>query len=129
MLDRIKEYYGCTRNIDFANHFHITQQNANTWYKRDRLDYDTIYKYCPEIDPDWLLSGGEGEMLRKPKQVIVGDGNTQVGRDLNQQPEDNAKLEKALDALRAEQESVKKAQEHAERLTVIIENLTARNDK
>ena len=103
ILNELREYYNLKRNVDFARFFEITEQNANAWYKRTSLDFESIWRHCPEINPDWLLSGGEGEMLRPANQNIQGDNNTQVGRDLTQQSGTAESVNKALDALREEQ--------------------------
>lgn len=103
ILNELREYYNLKRNVDFARFFEITEQNANAWYKRTSLDFESIWRRCPEINPDWLLSGGEGEMLRPANQNIQGDNNTQVGRDLTQQSGTAESVNKALDALREEQ--------------------------
>lgn len=129
ILNKIREHYGLKRNIDFAKYFGISEQNANAWYKRTSLDYEAIYKYCPEINPDWLLSGGEGEMLRTATQSINGNNNTQVGGNYAPENEGSGALRTALDALREEQGIAKKAQEQADSLIEIIKQMTGNGSK
>lgn len=118
ILNELREYYNLKRNIDFARFFEISEQNANAWYKRTSLDFESIYKHCPEINPDWLLSGGEGEMLRPVNQNIESDNNAQVGRDLTQHGATIDSVNKALDALREEQS-------HTASLIEIVKTITA----
>ena len=67
LIGRIAEHYDIERNADFADYFGIPRQNAVYWL-RGGYDIYAVYQKCPEINPEWLLSGGEvGEMLRPAK--------------------------------------------------------------
>ena len=123
MWEAIREHYGLKRNVEFARFFQITDQTANGWSRKGVLDPEIVYKFCPEISPDWLLSQGEvGPMLRPASQNINGDHNTQVGGDLKQECNDTIQM--ALDLVAAEQENNKKMQEQNQSLIEIISNLT-----
>ncbi len=123
MWTAIREYYGLKRNVEFARYFGISDQAANGWMKGGKLDCELVYRRCPEISPEWLLSQGEvGPMLRPTTQNIQGDNNTQVGG--NYKAECNGTIKKALNMIAAEQESNKKLQEQNSSLITIIANLT-----
>lgn len=120
MLKEIRDFYKLHRNIDFAQFFGLTEQNAYSWTKRGFLDIELVYEKCPDIDPDWLLSGGEkGEMLRKDNsQTIIGDNNKTANGNITEQSE---ALDKALDALREEQRMCAKLQEQQDRFIALLE--------
>lgn len=111
MLKEIRDYYKLHRNIDFAQKFDLSEQNAYSWVKRGYLDLELVYEKCPEIDPEWLLSNGEkGSMLRKDNnQNVIGDNNTTANGDIH--GPSNEALNKALDALAEEQKMCAKFQE------------------
>lgn len=111
MLNEIRKHYKLHKNIDFAQFFGLSEQNAYSWTKRGYMDLELVYEKCPDIDPDWLLSNGEkGKMLRKSNtQHVIGDNNTTANGDINCTP--NEALNKALDALAEEQKMCAKFQE------------------
>ena len=119
MLKEIRNYYKLHRNIDFAQKFGLTEQNAYSWTKRGFLDLELVYERCPEIDPEWLLSGGEkGEMLRKDNaQTVIGDNNKTANGNITEQSE---ALDKALEALREEQKLCSKFQEQQDRFIALL---------
>lgn len=122
MWAAIREYYGWKRNHDVAAAFGITDQAAYGWLKGGIIQYEDVYRRCPEISPDWLLSQGEnGPMLRPASQSITGDNNTQVGGDMMQE----GSTKKVLELLAAEQENNRRLQEQVASLVGIIQNLTA----
>lgn len=127
MLTKIREHYNLTRNVDFARRFNVSEQVSNGWMKRGYLDYETIYKYCPEISPDWLLSGGEGPMLREERDAEPPSPAPGCNPPPAPSPSPDT-LGKALDALRCEQGISTKAQEQADRLITIIDKITNSKD-
>lgn len=115
MLEEIARYYGLERNIAFANFFEISPQLAISRRKTGALDYEEIYKRCKEISPDWLLSGGEGPMLRaeRGENVIVVD-RPDSQKDRGEQPpypSSGAELVMALNSLSKEQDALARTQE------------------
>lgn len=111
MLKEILEHYHLHKNIDFAQFFGLSEQNAYSWTKRGFMDIELVYEKCPDIDPEWLLSNGEkGQMLRKDNnQSVIGDNNTTANGDIH--GPSNEALNKALDALADEQKICAKFQE------------------
>lgn len=123
MWDAIREYYGLKRNHDVAVFFGISDQAANGWTKGGIFHYEEVYRKCPEISADWLLSQGEvGPMVRPASQSINGNHNTQVGGDYRQECNDS--ISNALALVAAEQEAGRKLQEQNSALIDIIANLT-----
>ena len=110
MIDKIRDYYGLKKNIDFAAFFGISEKNAHMWQKNGRLDFEEFWKRCPEISPDWMLSGGEGPMLRSER----GDNFIPATGFAASQPlvTESEALRTLAEALKHEQEALAKAQEH-----------------
>lgn len=111
LLKEIREHYKLHKNIDFAQFFGLSEQNAYSWTKRGFMDIELVYEKCPDIDPEWLLSNGEkGKMLRRDNvQNVNGNNNTTANGDINGAP--NEALNKALDALAEEQKMCARFQE------------------
>ena len=107
MLRQIAEHYGISRNVDFAKFFNISEPTAFSRMKNGFIDFEEIYRMCPDISPDWLLSGGEGQMLRKDARQGTGKEQGNGGGFQNTET-----LDRALDALAREQQALAKAQEH-----------------
>ena len=121
MLKQIAEYYGISKNSDFAKFFDLSIQTSFQRLKNGTLDYEQIYAKCPDISPDWLLSGGEGPMLRTERGEVVGSQNTNTGNG-NQSVSvvSNKNLESALNALTREQEALANSQKQVSDLIGIL---------
>lgn len=129
MIEAIAAYYHIEKNSDFANFFEISGQTAFQRRKQGIMAYEEIYRRCPDISPDWLLSGGEGPMLRADR--IENNGNLAYGNNSRQiykpiyETETVKKVVDALgkeqDALRSEQESLHKAQDQITGLIQILQ--------
>jgi hypothetical protein len=121
MLRQIAEYYGISKNSDFAKFFGLSIQTSFQRMKNGTLDYEQIYSRCPDISPDWLLSGGEGEMLRKKR----GDNSesrsetAKCGSDKHS-PANDKSLEMTLAALAREQEALAHAQKQVSDLINLL---------
>lgn len=126
MLKEIREYYRLYKNIDFAQFFGLSEQNAYSWTKRGFLDLELVYEKCPDIDPEWLLSNGEkGQMLRKDNsQNVIGDNNTTANGDIH--GASNEALNKALDALAEEQKMCAKLQEQHDAFIELLKQAMAK---
>ena len=112
MLRQISEHYGISKNSDFAKFFGLTIQTAFQRLKNGSIDYEQIYEKCPDISPDWLLSCGEGPMLRKDREPARKDEEMQGPvlasfekmKELEEKMHVKDKeLEEILEALRREQ--------------------------
>ena len=102
MLRQIAEHYKITKNVDFARFFGIDPAASFQRIKNGYIDYEDVYNKCPDISPDWLLSGGEGPMLRADRDKEIAERLGPVGKNA---PEETSKsLELALEALSKEQE-------------------------
>ena len=122
MLRQICEHYGLKRNVDFAKFFEISEPTAFMRQKSGYLDFEEIYRRCPEISSDWLLSGGEGPMLRADREENIGSNNTNIGDGANQSVSvvESNNMEKVLAALANEQEATKRAQEQVTALIQLL---------
>lgn len=141
MLKCIRDHYGLQRNVDFARHFGISEQLANNWNNSGKLDYIEIYRRCPDISPDWLLSGGEGQMIRintaSDKQggvnVIANNSSSNcnigvsdnIATELSGIRADCLKVaQSSIEALKNEQQISNKAQEISMTLLEVMKNVT-----
>lgn len=127
MLSAIREHYGLQRNADFARALGISPQAANSYAKRQSLDYDLLHEKFPELSPVWLLSKGEeGEMLSSNQsQTITGNRNMTAGRDINMHEEMLTAFDKMQSALLNEQETCRKLQAQMDGMLEIMKNMTA----
>lgn len=124
MLKEIRRYYRLDKNVEFARFFELSEQTAYAWTKRATFDLELVYKNCPEINPDWLLSHGEnGAMLRSggnQSQSIVGNNNTAAANGVIMGTTHES-LNKALDALAEEQRRCAEMQAQQARLIELLD--------
>ena len=66
ILNEIKTLYKFKKDTDFARFLEIKPQTLASWYVRNNFDIDLVYKKCPNINADWLLSG-KGEKSKYVK--------------------------------------------------------------
>lgn len=76
ILETLINYYCDGNKAKFAAMIGITPQLLSNWIKRDTIDYNQVYKGCPNLSGDWLLSG-EGDIERSYKQ----NDNSQIGNN------------------------------------------------
>lgn len=120
MLQEIAKYYGIKKNVDFAEFLGITPQTNFQRVKNGFIDYEQIYARCPDISPDWLLSG-EGPMLRIDRGEMIASQNTNTGGgNQNVSVVNNKDLESALEALAREQEALARSQEQVSNLIELL---------
>lgn len=120
MLKQIAEYYGISKNSDFAKFFNLSIQTSFQRLKNGTLDYEQIYAKCPDISPDWLLSGGEGPMLRSERGDVVASQNTNIGGTQSVSVASDKNLESALNALAREQEALANSQKQVSDLIGLL---------
>lgn len=120
MLKQIAEYYGISKNSDFAKFFGLSIQTSFQRMKNGFVDFEQIYAKCPDISPDWLLSGGEGPMLRADRGEIIGSQNTNVGGNQSVSVVSDKNLEAALEALTKEQDALARSQEQVSNLIELL---------
>lgn len=117
MMQKVLEYYRLYRNTDAAEFFGVTPQTMFARMKSGKLDYEEIYEKCPDISPDWLLSGGEGEMLRKDRGEKPHEARSAGGAVV---ADNSEALEKAMSALAAEQQAMRRAQDQISALIELL---------
>lgn len=69
ILETLIEHYCSGSKAKFAQMIGITPQLLSNWIKRNTLDYEQVYKGCPNLSGDWLLSG-VGSIERQDTQVV-----------------------------------------------------------
>lgn len=63
ILNKIQEHYKFKKDAQFAEFLGIPAQNLSKWKLRNTYDAELIYTKCPEISPEWLLTG-KGDILK-----------------------------------------------------------------
>lgn len=63
MLESLINYYTDGNKSKFAFMIGIKPQTINSWISRNTFKVELIYKTCKDVSTDWLLSGGEGNMI------------------------------------------------------------------
>lgn len=72
MLEAVILRYGGNKGR-FAERLGITAPVLSSWLAKEKFDAEKIYKCCPDISADWLLSG-EGKMIAKRGKDITRQG-------------------------------------------------------
>ena len=121
ILKKLSDYYGISKNVDFARFFGLSEPTAFNRLKVGYIDFEQVYEKCPDISADWLLSG-EGPMLKKDRDNIVASQNTNIGEGANQNVSvvESRAVQDALAALAREQEALGKAQDQISGLIEIL---------
>ena len=84
MLECIINYYTNGNKARFAAMVGVKPQTINTWSARNTFDTELIYLKCDGISGDWLLSNGEGDMLKANNAATAnGDGSVAVSGNNN----------------------------------------------
>lgn len=76
MLECLINYYTDGNKSKFAEKLEIKPQTINSWLIRDSMDLELVYSKCEGVSADWLLSSGEGEMLRSGKEISIHPTHT-----------------------------------------------------
>jgi len=115
ILNAIKKHYNFKTNTEFAVFLGIKPQTLSSWYTRGTIDYDLLYSKCVDIDGNWLLSGGEGEMLKKNVHVVDVDNKNS---DLN-----NSQIDNFNKTISAQEKTIASQEETISLLKMQIEQL------
>lgn len=129
----IDEYAGGNKSA-FARLLDVAPQNISSWLARGTIDMDVLYEHLPDLNFNWLASGGRGEMrLSATNNTIkvrtgahVGDNNSGVVGDNNTTtlPATNNNTEALLLSLQKKDEQITKLLEQQQSL---IDALINRN--
>ena len=57
IIQRLKEHYGFSTNIQLAKKLGVAQNTISGWIKRNSIDYDLIFSKCEDVDFNWLMTG------------------------------------------------------------------------
>lgn len=68
VLNAIKKHYGFQKDAELARHLGINVQNVYNWYKRNQYNSNLLIEKCPEINPEFIISGkGEVEKTKSKR--------------------------------------------------------------
>lgn len=77
IINMIIDSYGFKSDAEFARFLGISPQNLSKWKVRGTYDAELLYTKCPDLNPEWLLTG-EGSMKKGNSQEnvnILSDNN------------------------------------------------------
>lgn len=125
-LNALIRYYSGGNKSKFAKKIGLTPQGLAAWYERGTFNIELLFSFCENVSPEWLITG-EGEMLRPTSvsQTASGDHSTNVAGNGNNVAAPS--LEKLIDEIAAQRKLTERAMEQNDKLTNIIQQLTAGN--
>lgn len=91
ILRELKKYYNFKKDVELAKHLDITPQLLSNWDSRGTFDHHKLYTKCIEINPDWILSNGQGQMLRND-YVKIEDELTYIDSSISNKTNLNIKI-------------------------------------
>ena len=84
MLECLINYYADGNKAKFSAQIGVKPQTVSAWISRNTFDAEALYANCKGISADWLLSYGEGDMIRSNNAATVnGDGSVAVSGNNN----------------------------------------------
>lgn len=83
LLEVLINHYSDGNKARFAGKIGVRPQTINTWLMRHTFDVELIFSKCEGISGDWLLSGGDGEMLRCASIISADNGGIAAGGDIH----------------------------------------------
>ena len=84
MLECLINYYADGNKAKFSAQIGVKPQTVSAWISRNTFDAEALYANCKEISADWLLSNGNGEMIRRDNSATAnGDGSIAVSGNNN----------------------------------------------
>jgi|GEM_PF-739291 hypothetical protein len=78
ILELLINHYSHGNKAKFAKMIGVRPQTINTWMSRNSFDMELVYSKCKSISGDWLLNGGEGEMLQKQNNNILSNEHSNI---------------------------------------------------
>lgn len=84
MLECLINYYADGNKAKFSAQIGVKPQTVSAWISRNTFDAEALYANCKGISADWLLSYGEGDMIKSNNAATVnGDGSVAVSGNNN----------------------------------------------
>ena len=78
MIESLVNHYTDGNKAQFAKMVGISPQTLSKWIGRKTFDAEAIYKHCKNVSAEWLLSGGQGEMLRDTQRTYSDVANVEL---------------------------------------------------
>lgn len=80
MVEQMVNYYGDGNKAKFSILLGVKPQTINGWISRETFDAELLYQKLDNLSAEWLLSQGEGEMLKssQSENVVTGDVNIEL---------------------------------------------------
>ena len=73
MIENLVNHYTDGNKAQFAKIIGISPQTLSKWIGRKTFDAELLYRKCLGLSADWLLNGGEGDMIRTVSAIISAD--------------------------------------------------------
>lgn len=75
IINELINFYCNGDNGQFAEKLGIARTTLSSWKARNTFDPELVFSKCENINAEWLLNGGEGEMLKNKTPVFSGVGS------------------------------------------------------
>ena len=129
----IEEYAGGNKSA-FARLLGVAPSNITTWLARGTIDWDLLHEHLPDLNMNWLASGGEGEMrisalnntIKVRTGAHVGDNNSGVVGDNNTTAIPDSNIEALVQSLQKKDDQITRLLEQQQSL---IDALINRNNQ
>lgn len=115
MVLALINHYCNGNKAQFANTIGVSPQAVSTWISRDTLDAERLFTYCEHVNAEWLLSNGNGPMIKEnPNSDIAKVESSDLkeiidlARQLGMQIKENEYLHEQNMKLTSENEKLKK---------------------
>lgn len=93
MVECLINYYTDGNKARFSSLLGVKPQTVSAWIARNTFDAEVLYAKCEGLSAEWLLTNGEGEML-KPQQ------SAEIHQTLSETNEELIRLRAENDVLR-----------------------------
>ncbi|UYW00448.1 helix-turn-helix domain containing protein [Flavobacterium agricola] len=69
IINKLIEHYKFETNADFAKFLGIKPQVLSNWKSRNTFDIELVFNKCPEINPEWLITG-KGPKKKMTSKIV-----------------------------------------------------------
>lgn len=83
MIEILVNYYADGNKARFSALLGIKPQTLSMWLTRNSFDAELLFTKCEDLSGDWLLSGGQGDMLRSVNIISADHSSIAAGGNVN----------------------------------------------
>lgn len=78
MLECLINYYSDGNKARFSAQIGVKPQTVSAWITRNTFDAELLYAKCRDISAEWLLSNGNGDMLKSVHNTATATGQSSI---------------------------------------------------